>query len=162
MKKYIAFLVVAILPFYYSCINDNVQPQPGSVTVTPGISAVNNGAEWKAVLLDTISHDSLELYAVSKTNILKIKFPDSISSTNELLGKKGSYYIRDNSGTITKTFKLDDTYINSVSVQLNSINKSITGGFNLRFVIDPSVAGTNTTGLDTVTFTNGYFIVPEN
>ena len=65
---------------------------------------------------------------------------------------------------VTKTFKLDPTYQNTVTNlvvnTVSSINKYVTGQFKLRLIIDSLGINTDTAGIDTVTFTRGQFIAP--
>ena len=72
------------------------------------------------------------------------------------------YFIFDNNGKVTNTFKLDPSYSNTVTSSVNNtvsaINKYVTGQFSARFIIDSTGINTDTLSFSTVTFANGRFI----
>jgi hypothetical protein len=157
MKKYIPILLFIIIPLFYSCVSSD---QPNYAHVFSSITALNNGQNWTVNLTDTLTKDTMVLHAQWKHEIFRIKFPVT-SSAFALTGNGDQYFNTDNSGNITKTFKLDKNYANTVTsiqnVTVNSLNKYVTGQFKMRFVIDPTGINTDTTGTDTVTLTNGRF-----
>ena len=157
MRKYIPVLLFTIIPLFYSCVSND---QPNYTLVFPAISALNNGQNWNVTLTDTFKNDTMVLHAQWKHEIFRIKFPVT-SSAFTLTGNGDQYFNTDNSGNITKTFKLDKNYANTVTaiqnVTVNPLNKYVSGQFKMRFVIDSTGINTDTTGTDTVTFTNGRF-----
>jgi len=157
MKKYIPVLLFVIVPLFYSCVS---RQQPDYIPVSSAIAALNNGQNWTAPLTDTLTNDTMVLHAQWKHEIFRIKFPVT-DAAYALTGNGDQYFITNNSGTVTKTFKLDKNYSNTVTsiqnVTVNSLNKYVSGQFKMRFVIDSTGINTDTTGTDTVTFTNGRF-----
>ena len=157
MKKYLPILLFAVIPLYYSCVS---REEANYTTVNSSINAINNGAAWSATLTDTLLNDTLTLHAQAKRYLLRMKFPVAGSSYNLMPGN-AQYFIFDNSGNVTNTFKLDATYPNSINSIVNntvsSINKYFTGQFKSRFIIDSTGINTVTLAFDTVTFTNGKF-----
>ena len=157
MKKYLPVLLFALVPMFYSCVS---RQSPNYATVTSSINATNNGAAWSATLTDSLLNDTLILHAQLKRDLLRIKFPLSVPSYS-LISGNAQYFIFDNSGKVTNTFKLDPTYANSVTGIVNntvsSINKYVTGQFKARFIVDSTGINTDTLDADTVTFTNGKF-----
>lgn len=157
MKKYIPVLLFTIIPLFYSCVG---REQPDYVPVSNAIAALNNGQNWTAPLTDTLTNDTMVLHAEWKHEIFRIKFPVT-SSAFALAGNGNQYFITDNSGKVTKTFMLDKNYSNTLTsvqnVTVNSLNKYVSGQFKMRFVIDSTGINTDTTGIDTVTLTNGRF-----
>jgi hypothetical protein len=156
MKKHL-FLLIASVCLCYSCVS---RQEPNYTTVTSAISATNNGEAWSATLTDTLLNDTLTLHALVVRNLLRIKFPITLSRYNLLPGN-AQYFIFDDSGNITNTFKLDPSYTNTVTNIVNntisSINKYTTGQFNARFIINSTGINTGILSYDTVTFINGKF-----
>ena len=159
MKKiFTPILFVVFTSLFYSCVS---RQEPNYVQVASSISATNNGAAWSATLTDTLLNDTLTLHALLKRDLLRIKLPVASSSYNLVAGN-AQYFIFDNLGNITNTFKLDPTYTNTVTSivnnTVNSINKYFTGQFKARFIIDSTGINTDTLSFNTVTFINGQFV----
>jgi len=158
MKKLITPLLLFILAFnLYSCIS---RQSPDYATVTSSINAVENGTGWSATLTDSLLNDTLAMHAQAKRYLLRIKFPLSASNYN-LASGNAQYFIFNNSGNITNTFKLDPTFANTVTGivnnTVNSNNKYATGQFKVRFIVDSTGVNTDSLTYSTVTFTNGQF-----
>jgi len=158
MKKYLPILFFALVPVFYSCVS---RQEPNYAPVTSSISATNNNAAWSATLTDTLLNDTLTLHALLKRDLLRIKLPVMSSSYNLVPGN-AQYFIFDNNGKVTNTFKLDPSYSNTVTSIVNNtvsaINKYVTGQFSARFIIDSTGINTDTLSFSTVTFANGRFI----
>jgi hypothetical protein len=162
MKKYISVILFAIVPLFYSCVG---RQQPDYVPASPVMTALNNGQNWETVLTDTLQNDSIILHARWKRDLLRIKFPMPGQTSYNLTAADVKYFNFDVTGSkVTKTFKLDPTYQNTVTNlvvnTVSPINKYVSGQFKLRLVIDSLGINTDTSGIDTVTFTHGQFIAP--
>jgi hypothetical protein len=164
MKKYIPFVLFAIVPLFYSCASND---EPDYAPPIPFITAQINSEKWVSILTDTLQNDSIILHAKYKRDFLRIKFPLSAQSSYTLLPGDVKYFTYDISDTkVTKTFKLDPAYqgivSNLVVNTVSPIHKYVTGQFNLRLIIDTAGINTDTTGTNTVTFTRGQFVAPYN
>ena len=161
MKKYLQVILIVIVSALYSCVS---RQQPDYIPATPIITAQNNGQSWSALLTDTLQNDSLILHAQWKRELLRIKFPMPGQNNYTLNAGDVKYFIFDNQGKISQTFKIDPTYQSTVTKLIvntvSSINKYISGQFKARFVIDSTGINTDTVGVDTVTFTQGQFVAP--
>jgi hypothetical protein len=162
MKKFVPAILFAIVPFFYSCVS---RQQPDYTQAVPVMTAQNNAQNWQTELTDTLQNDSIILHAQWKRDLLRIKFPMPGQNSYNLTPTDVKYFIFDVTGKkITRTFKLDPTYQNTVTNlvvnTVSSINKYVSGQFKLRLVLDTLVINTDTAGIDTFTFTRGQFIAP--
>ena len=158
MKKVTFLLLFAAALFLYSCVS---REEPNSVTIPSAMTAVNNGSNWEVTLTDTIQNDSIQLHGRSKLDLLRIKLPEVTSTGIPLTDITAQYYIYTTNGTtIAQNFVLDKSYKNVANITVNTPNRSITGQFNLRFVINKLAINPDTTGTDTDTFTQGTFQAP--
>jgi hypothetical protein len=158
MKKFFTPLLLFVLYCgFYACVSPD---SPNYSTVSSSITANENGTGWSATLTDSLLNDTLAMHAQAKRYLLKIKFPLSASNYN-LASGNAQYFIFNNSGNITNTFKLDPTYANTVTGivnnTVNSNNKYATGQFKARFIVDSTGVNTDSLTYSTVTFTNGQF-----
>jgi len=89
--------------------------------VVSSINATNNGQPWTAVLTDTLVNDTMILHAQWKHELFRIKFPVG-GSNYTLTSSNAQYFNFDNSGKVSKTFKLDASYPSSVTGIVNILS----------------------------------------
>jgi len=157
MKKFTPVLLFAAAMFLYACVSKD---GPNFTAVQPAMAGLNNGQNWQVTLTDTIQNDSIQLHGRSKIDLLRIKLPDANTANVPLNDNTAQYYVYTSNGTIAQNFKLDPAYNNTGTVTINTTTRAITGAFKARFIINLNAINPDTTGVDTVTITNGAYQIP--
>jgi hypothetical protein len=157
MKKFTPVLLCAAAMFLYACVSKN---GPNFIAVQPAMAGLNNGQNWEVTLTDTIQADSILLHGRSKLNLLRMKLPETTTNNVLLNDNTAQYYVYTTNGSIAQNFKLDPAYNNIGSVTVNTTTRAITGAFKARFIINLNAINPDTTGVDTVTITNGAYQIP--